>query len=174
MQNPLYFSDKFQLVADKLKFCTTILVRLVKILFKRTKILEVKQLDYSSKYLFDKSLIVISYKFKNALWHDFKNLKKTLEDKTVVFNLNKIPTNNITLIVYGFFQKKIYHINLIPEKTLEVKTFKVSASGFDRKIAFNSPIKLERKNASLSLPKIYLAKTKIAINHSSYHQNDFL
>ena len=174
MHNPLYFSDKFQPIAKKLKFVTVVGIRFLIIALKRKKSVELLHLHYSSKHLFDKSFMVISYKFKNALWYDFKDLKKTLEDKTVVFNLNKIPTNNIALIVYGFFQKKIYHINLIPEKTLEAKTFKVSTSGLNRKIAFASPIKLERRNASLRLPKINVAKTQIAINHSSYNQTDFL
>ena len=132
------------------------------------------QLDYSRKYVFDKSYLVISYKFKNALWYNFKNLKKTTEKQSVVFNLKNIETNNITLIVYGFFQKKIYHINIQSEKTLETKSFKTIISVINQEITFAAPIKVDRKNTFLNIPKINVAKTKIAINHSSYTQTDFI
>ncbi len=132
------------------------------------------QLDYSRKYVFDKSYLVISYKFKNALWYNFKNLKKTTEKQSVVFNLKNIETNNITLIVYGFFQKKIYHINIQSEKTLETKSFKTIISGINKQTTFAASIKLDRKNTLIHLPKINVPKTKIAINHSSYTQTDFI
>lgn len=132
------------------------------------------QLDYSKKYLFDKSYLIISYKFKNALWYNFKNLKKTTEKQSVVFNLKNLGTNIITLIVYGFFRKKIYHINIQPEKTLETKSFKTIISGINQETTFAAPIKLGRKNTFLNSQKINVAKTTIAINHSSYNQTNFI
>ena len=174
MHNPLYFSDKFQPIAKKLKFVTVVGIRFLIIALKRKKSVELLHLRYSTKYLFDKSFLIISYKFRNALWYNFKNLKKTIEDKQVVFNPKNIPSNNITLEVYGFFQKTIYHINLKPENILEAKTFKVSTAGFQRETAFTPPINLERKNALLNLPKINIAKTQIVTNHSSYNQTDFI
>lgn len=174
MQNPFYFSDYFKPIAYKLKFIVSVIAKFLTILFRRRKGIKLLQLDYSKKYLFDKSYLIISYKFKNALWYNFKNLKKTTEKQSVVFNLKNLGTNNITLIVYGFFCKKIYHINIQPEKTLEAKSFKTIISGINQETAFVTPIKLDRKNTFLNLPKINVAKTKIAINHSSYNQTDFI
>lgn len=132
------------------------------------------QLGYSRKYLFDKSYLIITYKFKNALWYNFKTLKKTTEKQSVVFDLKNIGTNNITLIVYGFFQKKNYHINIQPEKTLETKSFKTIISSINQKTTFAASIKLDRKNTLINLPKINVTKNKIEINHSSYNQTDFI
>ena len=121
-----------------------------------------------------KRYLIISHKFKNALWYNFKNLKKTTEKQSVIFNLKNLGTNNITLIVYGFFQKKIYHINVLPEKVLETKSFKTIISGINQATTFAASIKLDRKNTLINLPKINVAKTKIEINHSSYNQTDFI
>jgi hypothetical protein len=174
MQNPFYFSDYFKPIAYKLKFIVSVIAKFLTILFRRRKGIKLLQLDYSKKYLFDKSYLIISYKFKNALWYNFKNLKKTTEKQSVVFNLKNLETNNITLIVYGFFQKKIYDINILPEKALETKSFKTIISGINQETTFAASIKLDRKSTFLNLPKINVAKTKIAINHSSYNQTDFL
>jgi len=174
MQNPLYFSDYFKPIADKLKFIASIIAKFLTILFRKGKRIKLLQLDYSRKYLFDKSYLIVSYKFKNALWYNFKTLKKTTEKQSVVFDLKNIGTNNITLIVYGFFQKKIYHINIQPEKTLETKSFKTIISGINQKTTFAAFIKLDRKNTLINLPKINVTKNKIEINHSFYNQTDFI
>jgi len=174
MQNPFYFSDYFKPIAHKLKFIVSVIAKFLTILFRRKKGIKLLQLDYSRKYVFDRSYLIISYKFKNALWYNFKNLKKTTEKQPVVFNLKNLETNNITLIVYGFFQKKIYDINIQPEKTFEAKSFKTIISGINQETTFAASIKLDRKNTFLNLPKINVAKTKIAINHSSYNQTNFI
>lgn len=146
----------------------------MRILFRRRKGVKFLQLDYSRKYLFDKSYLVISYKFKNALWYNFKNLMKTTVKQTVVFDLNNIGTNNITLIVYGFFQKKIYHINVMPEKVLDTKSFKTIILGINQQTTFAASIKLDRKSTLINIQKRNVVKVKMEFNHSSYNQTDFI
>ena len=138
------------------------------------------QLDYSKKYLFDKSYLLINYKFKNALWYDFKNLKKTTNKQAVVFNLQNLSSNRITLIVHGFFQKKVYYINIEPEKILETKSFKLNLYGFQKK-SFVPQINFSRKNLLINLQPIKIFKKdikifkkEIKINHSFYTQTDFI
>ena len=175
-----YFSDYFRPIFAKSKLVFLVAAKFLIITFRRKKGIILLQLDYSKKYLFDKSYLLINYKFKNALWYDFKNLKKTTNKQAVVFNLQNLSSNRITLIVHGFFQKKVYYINIEPEKILETKSFKLNISGFQKKsfapqinFSTNNPlIKLERINI---LEKgITIFKKEIKINHSFYTQTDFI
>jgi len=99
---------------------------------------------------------------------------KTTVKQTVVFDLNNIGTNNITLIVYGFFQKKIYHINVMPEKVLDTKSFKTIILGINQQTTFAASIKLDRKSTLINIQKRNVVKVKMEFNHSSYNQTDFI
>lgn len=115
MPNLIYFSDYFKLIGGKIKFAFVVVGRFIKILFRRRKRIELLQLEYSRKYLFDNSYLIIKYRFKNALWYKFKKLKTTTEKHGAVFNLKSIDATDIALTAYGFFQKKVYHISVVPE-----------------------------------------------------------
>jgi hypothetical protein len=174
MTNFLYFSDYFKPAINKVRFTFILFGRCLKILFRWRKGIRLLHLEYTKKNQFHNSYLIIHYRFKNALWYNFKNLKKTTEKKSVVFNLKNLGTTNITLIVYGFFQKKIYQINVQPEKTLEAKSFKIIISGIYKETLFTPFFRLDRKHTLINLPKINVTKRKIEINPSPYNQNDFI
>jgi hypothetical protein len=176
-----YFSDSFKAIFAALKFAIIIIVKFLIILFRSRKGIKLLELDYSKKYLFDKSYLIVSYKFKNALWYDFKNLKQTTNSQKVIFNLQNLKSNKITLIVHGFFQKKFYYINIEPEKILETKSFRTKIFVFDEKISFTPEINFSIKEPLITLTRITIPKKKlkifnkeIKINHSFYTQTDFL
>jgi len=175
-----YFSDYFKPVFATLKFAISVATKFVVIVFRRRKGIKLLGLDYSKKYLFDKSYLIINYKFKNALWYDFKNLRKTTNKHAVVFNLQNLSSNKITLIVRGFFQKKVYYINIKPEKILETKPFKLNLFDLQKK-SFIHQINFCTKNPLIKLERIKILekgikifKKEIKINHSLYNQTDFL
>jgi len=176
----LYFSDYFKPVFATLKFAISVATKFLIIVFRRRKGIKLLELDYSKKYLFDKSYLIINYKFKNALWYDFKNLKKTTNKQAVIFNLQNLSSNRITLIVHGFFQEKVYYINIEPEKILETKSFKLNISGFQKKI-FAPRINFSTKNPLIKLERfkilekgLKIFRKEIKLNHSLYNQTDFL
>jgi hypothetical protein len=175
-----YFSDYFIPFFTKFKFVISVVTKFFILLFRKRKGIKLLELDYSKKYLFEKSYLIINYKFKNALWYDFKNLKKTTNKQAVIFNLQNLNSNRITLIIHGFFQTKIYYINIKPEKILETKSFKLNISGFQKKI-FIPQINFSTKNPLIKFERIKILKKgtkilkkEIKINHSFYTQTDFL
>jgi hypothetical protein len=174
MKKLIYFSEYFKPLASKIQFLISVLSRFLVILFKRRKEIKLLKLDYSRSHLFDKSYLIISYTFKNALWYNFKNIHKTTKTQSVVLNLKNLKTNNITLIVYGLFQKKMYYINIEPEKTLQTQTFKTSISGINKKKTFAAFIQPERKSLLINLPKMKITEPRITLNHSTYNQKDFI
>ena len=172
--NFLYFSDYFKPAIYKIRFAFIVFGRCSVIFFRRRKEIRLLHFEYTRKNLFHNSYLIIHYRFRNALWYNFKNLKKTTEKQSVVFNLKNLGTNNIILIAHGFFQKKIYQIDIQPEKILEAKSFKTIISGIHQELTFAPSFRLDRKDALINLPKTNVTKTKIEITLSPYNQNDFI
>ncbi len=174
MPNLIYFSDYFKLIGGKIKFAFVVVGRFIKILFRRRKRIELLQLEYSRKYLFDNSYLIIKYRFKNALWYKFKKLKTTTEKHGAVFNLKSIDATDIALTAYGFFQKKVYHISVVPENVLISKRFITIVSGINKETAFTPSLKLGVPKPIVVIPKIHIKKAAIKLNQSPYTQTDFI
>jgi hypothetical protein len=126
MFNPIYCSDYIKPVIRKIGFGLTILIRFFKILFTRHKELILLELDYGKRYQFDKSLLVIRYQFRNALWYDFKGIRQTTKAGIIVLDMPNIKTRPVKLAVHGFFNKKTFLIDIKPEAILQTNSFMAS------------------------------------------------
>lgn len=176
-----YFSDYFKPIFARLTFAISLAIRFLIMIFRRRRGIKLLGLDYSKKYLFDKSYLIVHYKFKNALWYEFKNVTKTTNRHKIVFNLEKLASDKIILIVHGFFQKKVYYIHFAAEKRLESKSLKIGIRNLDEKKSFALHITIRTKNLLIKLQGIKILKKaiktfnkEIQINHSLYNQTDFL
>lgn len=182
MTNFILFSDYFKPIANKIKFVAIVIGRFFKITLRRRKSIQLIELDYCTENLFDKSYLVITYCFKNALWYNFKNLKKTTKRNSIVFNLANISSSSITFIVHGVFQKKIYKLIISQDYSLESKSFRTNVFNINKPINFNPLIKIFSQKPAIHIPNISIYKitnisnkrTEITINHTSYNQTDFL
>jgi hypothetical protein len=174
MPNLLYFSDYFKPVAGKFRFAFVVVGRFITIFFRRRKRIELLQLEYSRKYLFDNSYLIVNYRCKNAIWYQFGNLKTTTDKHSAVFNLINIEAPDIALTVYGFFQKKVFHISFIPQNVLISQNFKTAISGINKKTNFIPSLKLNVSKANVIIPEMHIKKTSLRMNQSTYTQTDFL
>ncbi len=174
MPNLFYFSDYFKPIAGKLKFALVVVARFLKISFRRRKRIELLQLEYSRKYVFDNSYLIINYRFRNALWFKFEHLKTTTEKHVVVFNVKIIDTSHITFNAYGFFQKKVYHLSVVPENILNNQRFKTIISGINKRTAFVPSFVLKVSKPLVVFPEINIKKTSLRTNQSTYTQTDFI
>ena len=174
MTNFILFSDYFKPIANKIKFVAIVIGRFFKIMLRRRKRIQLLQLEYSTKYLFDKSFIVLQYRFKNALWYNLKGLKKTTEKQSIVLNLANINSSPIVFTVHGFFQKKVYHLTAQPDSILITKSFQTTFLNLNNQINFSPSLKLSAKKPVVNISKIDIKKNTLIINHSSYNQTDFI
>lgn len=174
MLNPFYLSDYFLPLLNKVKFAITVIVKFFKILFRRQKNIQLLKLEYSQRYLFNESYLIVSYRFKNVLWYNFKNLKKTTKSNPIVFNIKNIGSSNITLIAHGFFRRKKYRIDFNPAHILERKTFKTAISNINNNYSFIAPISHVPKVPILYIPTIEVNKKEIKTSHSPYNQISYL
>jgi len=174
MPNFILFSDYFKPIANKIKFVAIVIGRFFKIMLRRRKRIELLKLEYSKKYLFDKSFLIIEYRFKNVLWYNFKDLKRTTGKKSIVFNLSNINTSKIVFIVHGFLQKKVYHLTVQPENLLVTKSFQNTFFNFNKKMNFSPSLKLLAKKPIVKVSNIDIKKNPLIINHSPYNQTDFI
>lgn len=117
-----YFKDLFQ----QLQFVLIVVARFVKILFRLKKQIEMLHLDYDTQHIFHNSFVVLRYRFRNALWYRFDK-HSTIEKEVKVFNVENFG-NEFDLIVYGFFQRVVYKIKVIPRFTLRSDDFKIVIS----------------------------------------------
>lgn len=174
MINIFSFSDYFKPIANRIKFAFTVIGRVIKILLRRKRDIQLLQLEYSKKYLFDKSYLIIKYQFKNAVWYEFKTLKRTTQKSPVIFNITNLNRTSIILVVHGFFKKEVYTIEIKPENTIDTKNFKTRISNINNKITFIPSLQLLIKNPKIYMPDININNTPIIISHSTFNQKDFV
>jgi hypothetical protein len=111
-----FFSDYFNRIGRSLVFAITVFIRLVLILISFSKRIIPVNFDYFVRPVFQNSFIVVTYKFKNALWYEIRPGYKTINKRRMILDLNNIH-GGLQFIIYGFFTKHKYPINL-PVKTI--------------------------------------------------------
>lgn len=174
MKNVLYFSDYIKPIAKKIKFAAIVIGRFFKILFRRRKGIKLLQLDYAKNYQFNNSYMIIRYRFRNALWYNFKNIKKTTEKEIIVLNLKNLSEKPIQLVVHGIFRKMTILISVVAENTIESKLFKIKIQGLNDLKSLAKSFELNNPSTVVTIPKINLSYPNIQIKHSSFSQNDFI
>ena len=164
---------------EKLRFLKVVITRFLIILFRRKKGIELLFLNYNTEHLFDNSLMVINYRFRNAIFYRFGN-HKTLEKKIKIFNMKNFE-NEFDLIVYGFFRKKTYKIQCEPQLTLNNNSFKTNLSNLtlnlkEQKIPklAHSPIHLAVRKPNISNQKIIIKNNLIRVKTNSFNQNEYI
>jgi len=167
------------LVINSMKFYFKIALRFLLILFRKDKNLIEIYLERGNENIFDDSLLIINYRFKNAIYYKV-NHKITLENRVKIFNVKNIDSE-IHFIVYGWFDKKHYIIEIKPTKSLNNESFKTQISNLNISLTItdvpklvNDQINITTKNVSIESSKIFIANKKIQIKINSFTQNDFL
>ncbi|NDP21170.1 MAG: hypothetical protein GZ091_08830 [Paludibacter sp.] len=162
-----------------MQFLKIVLTRFFIILFRRGKGIELLQLDYDTQNLFENSFIVVNYRFRNAIWYRFGS-HITVEKQIKIFNLKNFE-KEFDLVVYGFFQKKVYTIKLQPQLTLNSQGFKTKFQQITNDIEFQQiqntkslAFYYERKKTTVKIPKIKITTNPITIKPNSFNQTDFI
>lgn len=173
------FTHYIKYLLIKLQFLKVVMARFFVIFFRKRRNIELLYLEYDTEHLFDTSFIVFNYRFRNAIYYRFGN-HKTLEKKIKIFNI-KTFDNEFDLIVYGFFQKKIYKIQFEPQLTLNNDSFKTTISNLTLKlIEQNVPklahpsIFLDIEKPNINFQKIKITNQSIQIKTNSFNQNEFI
>ena len=109
-------SNYFKPIASKIKFVAIVISRCFRIFFRRRWSIQKDYLDFSTENIFENSYLVIRYNFNNALWYNFKGIKKTTQKTPLVLDTANIDATDITLIVQGLFRKKKYKISIVPSQ----------------------------------------------------------
>lgn len=174
MTNLLYFSDHIKPVAKRIRFLLIVCGRFFIILFRWRKGIKLLHLEYAKKYQFDSSYLIIHYRFRNVLWYNFKNIKKTTEKEIIVLNLKNVADIPIELTAYGFFRSKTFYISVTPESTLQNNSFKTAIKGIGEIEIYSKPIILKEIKPTATLPKVKLRYSAIQIKQPTYNQTDFL
>jgi len=136
-------------------------------------------LHYSDKYLFDNSIIIFNYRFRNAIYYKFGN-HFTVENQIKLFNVDKIKPE-IKFTVYGFFSKQHYILKFEPDNILINRTFKTEFNNLNPELknkivpqSFSKDFSSDIKKINVKLSNVELNTKTIKPKHSSFNQIDFL
>jgi hypothetical protein len=155
MRQLLYFSDYFKPVFVGIDFATKVIGKFFLILFRWHKEIKIIELEYSKIHQFNNSYLVVSYKFRNVLWYNFKGIRKTTRNEPVVLDIKNLKQKNVTLIVYGFFQKRQYTIIIRPTAQLDSYTFITTITGINQSIDLKRSLKpFIKKHPELVTPSV--------------------
>lgn len=166
------YSQYLKYLLIKLQFIKIVIARFIIILFRKRKTIKLLYLNYDTEHLFDNSLMVINYRFRNAIYYRFGN-HKTLEKQIKIFNLKNFDSE-FQLTVYGFFQKKTYKLKVEPQLTLNSDSFKTSISNLSLKLEEqNNPI-LSNLSFQLITKNTIINTPKIKVTNNSFNQNEFI
>ena len=167
------------LVINSLKLYFNIALRFLLTLFRKDKHLKEIYFESGNENIFDDSLLIINYRFKNAIYYKVNN-KITIENKIKIFNVKNI-NSEIHFIVYGWFDKKHYIIEIKPTKSLNNESFKTHFSNLNISLTIsdipnlvNNQINITKKNVTIETSKVFIANKNIQIKTNSFTQNDFI
>ncbi len=173
------FSQYIRIVLHQIQFLLRILKRFFIVLFRKRKNIYLLHLDYSDQHLFSNSIIIINYRFRNAIYYKFGN-HSTVENQIKLFNIDKIKPE-IKLTVYGFFRKQYYILNLEPENVLITTTFKTEFSNLNIGLAskalppnFSKDFSSEASKINVNLSNVILTIKPIKTKHNLFNPTDFL
>lgn len=173
------FSHHIQILFDKLRFLMQLIKRFCIVMFRKRKGLELLYLDYQDRNLFNNSVVIINYGFKNAIYYKFGS-HITTDSKIKLFNLNKIPPE-FPLTVYGFFRRQHYILKLRPENILINRTFRAQFSNLNPELVdkvfpkkYSNDFSSGIKRIDIKLPEIASNFKPIELNHNSFNKTDFL
>ena len=91
------------------EFVSQVFIRFFKILFRSDKKIKMIYSNFSNKQSMGNDFLVLNFRFRNALW--YKINKKRTEKRQFVFSKMDCP-EIIEIVVYGFFQKKSFKMNI--------------------------------------------------------------
>lgn len=155
--------------------------RLMKILFKKRKKLEIITLEYYRMWHFDNAYLLIDFKFNNAVWFSIEKHKCYDLSKQIALNLKNIQTETATLEVFGFFQKLVYKIHLNKETSINTQSFRpyferihVFESIIHESINIIPKLGLHIANPSFVSNKIVMRSNNISINHKLINIQDYI
>ena len=162
-----------------IKLYFKIVLRFLLILFRKDKNLTEIYFEKGNENIFDDSFLIINYRFKNAIYYKVNN-KITLENRVKIFNVKNVDSE-IHFIVYGWFDKKHYIIEIKPTKSFNNESFKthfanlnISLTVSDIPKLVNDQIHITTKNVNIETSKVFIPNKKIQIKTNSFTQNDFL
>ena len=91
------------------EFVSYVFIRFLKILFRSNKKIKMIYSNCSNKHSLGNDFFVLNFRFRNALWYEI-NQQRT-EKRQFVFSKIDSP-EIIEIVVYGFFRKKVFKMNL--------------------------------------------------------------
>ena len=120
----IFISDYFRSLYRYIRFGIVVCIRFLYCFFKWNKKIKLIDIQYSTKFQFQKSYITINYKFNNALWYAFSPLCITTVGNSISFDSEKIHADSVVLKVIGLFSVKRYLLSIAPENRLMSTSFK--------------------------------------------------
>jgi hypothetical protein len=170
------FNDSFRLILH-------IAINTFKILFRKKKKIKKIELHYACKSIFNKSYLTVKFHFDNAIWFQFKGIAIKASNGEIVFDIKNLKQKEIVFVVQGFFRKKVYEIEVVPDLALNAYSFKLqlhNLTNFSKKenlfpaLLIKRVVNLKSRILAIKMNTPTVKKENINIKLSPYNQNNFI
>lgn len=169
----IYFSDLFKPLTQKARFLSIVITRFIRLLFSSKKRLELIDIHYTHKYLFHNSYLIINFHFKHAIWYRLKNIGAT-EKSPFIFSADRIKSDTVILIAYGFFQKKSIQLSFRPENILVSGRFRTKVERINKHYLFIPPLSIIPQKQNLTPRQLSVNKPQLLVRFTPFTPTEFV
>lgn len=170
----------FKNVFTTIRFYSIVIMRAIKLAFKKKSVLNKVCVDYSTNIVSKNSFFIIDVKFQNILFYQINNTKY-LHGGIKIIDVKNLNDNKIMIKVKGLKETFEKVIEFNPETSHDFKPFELTSNNIQLEIkkSFNDSIALLKNrlsiyNTSFYLPKIKIKNHNSQFNYSKYNQKDFI
>lgn len=163
MTKTISFYDLLKQLISLLKFHFIRCRKCLGLLFKKNRGLKKLSFDYYKNWHFDISYLVVEFMFRNAIYFKVGDTRSFDFTKPLILNLQKLKTDNIKIEVFGFFQKKVFIIELNKEFQLNSKPFRTAIENI-------SLVEITRQKTRVEIPNLWFVfgNPKITVQSVSF------
>lgn len=164
MTKTISFLDLLKQLISFLQFHFIRIRKWFAILFKKNRRLKKLSFEYFKNWHSDISYLVVDFMFINAIYFKIGDTRSFDFTKPLILNVKKLKTDNIKIEVFGFFQKKVFIIELNKEFQLNSKPFRTAIENI-------SLVEITRQKTRVKIPNLWFVFVNPKITFQSVSFN---
>lgn len=166
-------------VLNFLRFYSSVLIRIFRILFKKNKKLIKNEFDYISNPHAKDDFLLMNFSFTNALYFKINTTKYLYDGKKIIYL--KPHNHKIDFEAIGLFESYKKQIEIKPSLKTNFLNFKTKSQELKLDYNYQSELQinnlrqtLSTKNSKVKLDKVKFKNQNITLKLDTFNQNNYL
>lgn len=166
-------------VLSFLRFYSSVLIRIIRILFKKNKTLQKIEFDYISNPHAEDDFLLINFSFTNALYFRINRTNYLYDGKKIIYL--KPHKHKIDFEAIGLFESYKKQIEIAPSLKTNFSNFKTESQELNLRYNHHSDIQIinlkrtfNLKNSNVKFENVKLKTQNITLKLDTFNQNNYL